>query len=209
VKLRVLSLIILASSFFCASSTAGAKVAKPNPCTQAPVAGSAQSYHGCNFVKLGAGAPSFAGQNLSGFDFTLANMQNLDLHGANLSGANLSHANLSGANLENVFVTGSTQANDLLSHVNFGKADLKNADFSGSYNLFSNFSGADLTNINFTNAYLDHTVLATSLTAGIQLSGVQSMGIAPPRGGLNLPAGFIVRKGVILYCSSKYVCGAP
>ncbi|MEI6454545.1 MAG: pentapeptide repeat-containing protein, partial [Actinomycetes bacterium] len=128
-KRALLSLLSVVVMLVSSPAIAAAKVTEPNPCTQAPVAGSAQSYHGCNFVKLGAGAPSFAGQNLSGFDFTLANMQNLDLHGANLSGANLSHANLSGANLENVFVTGSTQENDLLSHVNFGKADLKNADF--------------------------------------------------------------------------------
>lgn len=203
---RILVSLGLAAGLLVAPGLASAKV---NPCLQAPVSGSAQSYRGCNFVKLGANAPSFAGADLSGFDFSFANMKGLNLAGANLAGAKLNRANLSGANLAGATITGSTQANPLLSYVNFGGgANLAGATFAGSYTLFTNWSGADLTNADFTGVFLDRGVLAGAKMDGTILAGVTSQGVSISKGN-NLPPGYILRKGVIYYCSSKYRCDLP
>ena len=70
------------------------------------------------------GAP---GQDLSGQDFSEANLMGSVLRKANLSGANLSGANLSRADLHQANLSGANMYNANLDDTNLGRADLSGA----------------------------------------------------------------------------------
>lgn len=76
---------------------------------------------------------NLADANLSGADFTHANLFSADLRDANLSGADLTHANLSGADLghcdlSNAYLFSATFNNTDLNDTNF----LRDANFAGA-----------------------------------------------------------------------------
>jgi uncharacterized protein YjbI with pentapeptide repeats len=98
--------------------------------------------------------------DLSGCNFTNADLRGYDLDAANLSGANLTGANLSGVNLS--------------------EADLVNADLTGS-NLVADFEGANLTGANLTNsdlegAFLFEANLTNANFSGANLTGADTIG---------------------------------
>lgn len=104
---------------------------------------------------------NLSGENFSGADLTNANLSDIIFNEANLSDANLSGANLSGAyfvkaNLSNVIFTGAN-----FSGVNFSEAILSGVklptDLSGSILSEAKLSGKDLSGTNLSKAVLANT----------------------------------------------------
>ena len=119
-------------------------------------------------------ARNWSGLNLSGVDFRVAyleevqfeksqlnhaNLQHADLleaklQNANLSGAKLQHADLLRANLQNADLLGANLQNATLRF-----AELQNADLLGANLQHTNLSGANLQNANLSRANLQHADL--------------------------------------------------
>lgn len=104
------------------------------------------------FIRLAKNCPEC---NLSGVDFSDAQLNRANLAGANLSGANFTNADLRQANL-----TGADLSDAILIRANLPGADLSysnltGADLSGSNLIRANVIGANINNTNTTGALLE------------------------------------------------------
>ncbi|ARV59099.1 molecular chaperone DnaJ [Nostocales cyanobacterium HT-58-2] len=90
--------------------------------------------------------------DLSGKDFSRANLQGKDLSGRNLSYANLSGANLSDAFMHKVNLRGANLSEANLFRANLLLADLREVNLRGANLVGADLSGADLRGANLMGA---------------------------------------------------------
>ncbi|WP_414582907.1 pentapeptide repeat-containing protein [Scytonema sp. PCC 10023] len=90
--------------------------------------------------------------DLSGKDFSRANLQGRDLSGRNLSYANLCGANLSDTFMHKANLTGANLSEANLFRANLLLADLREANLRGANLIGADLSGADLRGANLTGA---------------------------------------------------------
>jgi len=100
------------------------------------------------------------GANLSGTDFSGANLGRANLSGADFSGANLSKADLSKANLRKADLSeadlnGANLRKADLSEADLNGANLRKADLSGGYLYGANLNGSNLNGANLSEANLN------------------------------------------------------
>ena len=121
-------------------------------------------------------------KNLTGINFTGADLENQDLIGANLTKANLSNANLKGSTLQNANLTEANLFKANLSGASLINANLSNANLTFS-NLIStnlvgvdlknmNLNGANLSRLNFSEIDLTGVILTNAILMGANLDGV-------------------------------------
>ncbi len=103
--------------------------------------------------------------NLIGVNFSDANLSGANLGDANLSGANLSGANLSGADLSSTNLSGAN-----LSCANLSRADINRADLSSTNLNRANLSYADLNRADLSSTNLSHADLSNAILFGANLS---------------------------------------
>lgn len=103
--------------------------------------------------------------NLTGVNFSGANLSGANLGDANLSGANFSGANLSGADLSSTNLTGAN-----LSCANLSRADLNRADLSSTNLSRADLSHADLSRADLSSTNLSHADLSNAILFGANLS---------------------------------------
>ncbi|NMG11174.1 pentapeptide repeat-containing protein [Brasilonema sp. UFV-L1] len=96
--------------------------------------------------------PPHPNPDLSGKDFSRANLQGKDLSGRNLSHANLSGANLSDAFMHKVNLKGANLSEANLFRANLLLADLREANLRCANLIGADLSGADLRGANFMGA---------------------------------------------------------
>lgn len=96
--------------------------------------------------------PPHPNPDLSGKDYSRANLQNKDLSGRNMSYANLSGANLSDTFMHKVNLRGANLSEANLFRANLLLADLREANFRGANLVGADLSGADLRGANFMGA---------------------------------------------------------
>ena len=94
----------------------------------------------------------FSGANLRSADFSGANLRGVDFSGADLSGADLRSANLRSANLRSADFSGADLSGADLRSANLSGADLRSANLSGADLRSANLSDADLSGV-FYNEY--------------------------------------------------------
>jgi len=90
--------------------------------------------------------------DLSGKDFSRANLSNRDLSGRNLSYANLSGSNLSDTFMHKVILRGADLSEANLFRANLLLADLREANLRSANLIGADFSGADLRGADLTGA---------------------------------------------------------
>ena len=90
--------------------------------------------------------------NLSGADWSQANLDSVDLTAANLSGANLEGANLSNAELSQANLSGANLEGANLSSAELSQANLSGANLTGCVLRDARLLRANLTNATLTNA---------------------------------------------------------
>ena len=119
--------------------------------------------------------------DLSGGDFTGANLVTMTAEDANLTNANLSYANLSGsdltkANLTGANLTGSNLYNGYIDETNLSNANMQYATLNYAYGYKANLSGADLTSANLKNANLTNANLSNANLTEANLTGANIYG---------------------------------
>ncbi|BAY75150.1 pentapeptide repeat-containing protein [Nostoc linckia NIES-25] len=103
--------------------------------------------------------------NLTGVNFSGANLSATNLGDANLSGANLSGANLSGADLSSANLSGANLSCANLNHANLSRADLSSANLSRA-----NLKAADLNRADLSSTDLNCADLSNAILFGANLS---------------------------------------
>ncbi|MEI6441566.1 MAG: pentapeptide repeat-containing protein [Nostocales cyanobacterium ELA583] len=93
-----------------------------------------------------------ANSDLSGKDFSRANLSNRDLSGRNLSYANLSGSNLSDTFMHKVILRGADLSEANLFRANLLLADLRDANLRSANLIGADLSGADLRGADLTGA---------------------------------------------------------
>ena len=88
-------------------------------------------------------ARNWSGLNLSGVDFRVAYLEEVQFEKSQLNHANLQHADLLEAKLQNANLSGAK-----LQHADLLRANLQNADLLGANLQHTNLSGAELQNAN-------------------------------------------------------------
>ncbi len=96
--------------------------------------------------------PAPSSPDLSGKDYSRANLKGRDLSGRNLSYANLSGANLSDAFMHKVNLRGANLSDANLFRANLLLSDLREANLRGANLIGADLSGSDLREANFTGA---------------------------------------------------------
>ena len=109
--------------------------------------------------------------DLSGRDFSRANLKGRDLSGRNLSYANLNGANLSDAFMHKVVLRGADLSDANLFRANLLLADLKEANLQGADLIGADLSGADLRGANLTGARIRSGDRLLVKLIGANLSG--------------------------------------
>ncbi|MDF5714638.1 MAG: pentapeptide repeat-containing protein [Rhizonema sp. NSF051] len=127
---------------------------------------------GVNFSKANLKSSYFGDANLTGVNFSDANLSSADFGDANLTGANLSHADLRRINLSSSNLSGANLSNANLSNANLTSADLSNTDLSNA-----NLKGANLTSANLRDAKLGHANLCDAILFGANLSDAILIGV--------------------------------
>jgi len=135
--------------------------------------------------------PQFAGEDLSEFELTRANLSGADLSHAELfdsklehanlkmarlTGADLSGAKLEGAELYKVDLSEASLIGADLSSVYLAEANLRGADLRGANLQGADLSGADLSGANLTGANLGRTKLVRTCIVGANLCNADLYG---------------------------------
>ncbi|MEA5605881.1 pentapeptide repeat-containing protein [Nostoc sp. UHCC 0252] len=120
---------------------------------------------GADFSRADLSLAYLGDANLTGVNFIGANLSGANLGDANLSGANLSGANLSGADLSSTNLSGAN-----LSCTNLSRADLNRADLSSTNLSRADLSRADLNRADLNRADLSHADLSNAILFGANLS---------------------------------------
>ncbi len=131
---------------------------------------------GANFSTADLSTAYLGNANLTGVNFSFANLNNAsvgdaNLSGANLSGANLNRADLSSCNLSGAIATGADFSRGDLTHANLNTANLSNTDLS-----YADLSGADLRNADLRGANLSHAILFGANLSDAQLGDANLSG---------------------------------
>jgi Pentapeptide repeats (8 copies) len=113
--------------------------------------------------------------NLSGVDFSHADLSHANFSGADLSHADLSHADFSGANFSEAKLN-HANLSGYSERVNFTRANLSDANFSGAILFDANFSGADLSHADLSNAILIGANFSGADLSGADLRGADLRG---------------------------------
>jgi uncharacterized protein YjbI with pentapeptide repeats len=116
-------------------------------------------------------AAKLAGKNLRGFDFSRANLWQIQLCNADLRGANLSYTQMSLADLSGAKLSRCEVKYAILSRASLINTSLRNADLRGTSLRRACLHGADLTGAN-----LRHTSLAEADVQGAILNGAEVYG---------------------------------
>jgi uncharacterized protein YjbI with pentapeptide repeats len=111
-------------------------------------------------------------KNLYGYDFSQANMNNINLTRSSLVRANLSDATLAGATLYQVDLRGSNLKGANLKGANLEEARLINVNLDKADLSGANLDGANLTRVDLTGASLNGISLVGARLAGADLEGV-------------------------------------
>ncbi len=109
--------------------------------------------------------------NLSGSNLSRANLCGANFNRTNLSRTNLSKTNLNKTNLIGAVLTGSVLREANLCEAALSKANINGADLSRAVLTRAILTEADLTGANLTGANLTRAVLAGAVLAGAVLSG--------------------------------------
>jgi uncharacterized protein YjbI with pentapeptide repeats len=120
---------------------------------------------GANFSGADLSGAYLGDANLTGVNFSGANLAGANFNDANLSGANLTGANLTGADLNSTNLSGAN-----LSGVNLNRAELSSADLSSTHLSYANLSHANLTGTNLKDADLSHADFSNANLFGANLS---------------------------------------
>jgi uncharacterized protein YjbI with pentapeptide repeats len=127
---------------------------------------------GVNFSSADLSDAYLGDANLTGVNFSSANLSGANLGDANLSGANLSGANLSRTDLGSTNLSGAN-----LSGANLGRADLSHADLNSANLTRANLSHADLSSANLKNSKLSRADLSNTILFGANLSDADLISI--------------------------------
>lgn len=110
--------------------------------------------------------------NLTGVNFSNANLSDANLGDANLSGADLSGADLSGADLSSTNLSGTNLSCANLSRADLNRADLSSANLNHAKLSHANLSHADLSSTNLSHADLSNAILFGANLSEANLSSV-------------------------------------
>ena len=108
--------------------------------------------------------------DLSGADFSDANLNSAYLSGTNLSDADLSGTDLWSTNLSNANLTHTCLWSANLSDTNLSGANFSSVDLSDTGLMYANLSGADLSSTNLIGADLRHAILHEADLCNAKLS---------------------------------------
>ena len=110
--------------------------------------------------------------NLTGVNFSNANLSDANLGDANLSGADLSCADLSCADLSSTNLSGTNLSCANLSRADLNRADLSSANLNHAKLSHANLSHADLSSTNLSHADLSNAILFGANLSEANLSSV-------------------------------------
>ena len=123
-------------------------------------------------------SPQKPNSDLSGKDFSHANLSNRDLSGRNLSYANLSGSNLSDTFMHKVILRGADLSEANLFRANLLLADLRDANLRSANLIGADLSGADLRGADLTGARIRSgdrllvKLIGTKLAGAIMPDGI-------------------------------------
>jgi uncharacterized protein YjbI with pentapeptide repeats len=148
-----------------------AKYQTPHYQPPSPKKPPARSYESQARTEARSYEPPKPNPDLSGQDFSRANLSNRDLSGRNMSYANLSGANLSDTFMHKVILRGANLSDTNMFRANLLLADLREANLRNANLIGADFSGADLRGADLTGARMRSGDRLLVKLIGANLSG--------------------------------------